>query len=360
MKPIISYRTKSGVVRKGFYPDIPLACSMRENRHRCNEFYRALFAAGNANDFVRCPFGYAVWLAHEGLEPIAFFGLMVRDVISKSKHADAGLHMPKLPRERAIGLIEKELECLRYEHSCKKSEHLKSEMLHGMEKILGTCHSKAEELLAIMDRDADSVDWDSAMTHLRTILLGNIQLRNQFYATKLRYDDELSTKRFPTAVHTKFYKAMKLLRRYHGSNVTIKFEGESYNRYDLTASFEMLPYLLLENAVKFSPSGSEVKVEFYESEKELEVVISNIGPITRKTASELCKDRIRGEHSEEAGVEGSGIGLFTCASIANANMIGFCINPAHERTIQVNSIGYGWFEVRLKFSADTYQGQIRA
>ena len=238
------------------------------------------------------------------------------------------------------------------ENECAKTRMMKDELLHGMDKILGTCRAKSESLLALVDNDGSTLDLLKLCQDLKTILLGNVQLRNLFYATRMRFESALSNKRYQTSVYSKFYKARKMLHRYEGRDIPIVFSGESYSKYNLTASFEILPYLLLENAHKFSLVGGSVNVDFVEQSGCLEITISNIGPYTSKSQDELFADKERGEYSAVAKVEGSGIGLFTCHEIAKLNNLEFTVRSDEKNIFKVDNVPYSQFVVYIKFPVD--------
>lgn len=354
MVRMLSVRNKSGVIQKGELFDLPRSCTDKMYHNKCAAFYEKVFAEFESG-FHICPFGHVIYYSKN--HNLAYIGLKVNGVSRKGKNAGEGIYLPSISKERILRVIEHEIEMLVTEEECNNIRRLKDELLHGMEKILVTCRAKSESLLAALDHDDSEMQLSTLREDLKTILMGNIQLRNLFYATRMRYDSSLPNKRYSTAVYSKFFKAKKLLHKYMGRDVPIVFEGESYSEYDLTASFEILPYLLLENASKFSLVGGRVEVKFVEEEKQLEIIVSNTGPYTSKPQNVLCKDRERGEHSAEAGVGGSGIGLFTCQEIATLNHLGFTVKSDAAKIANVNGIPYAPFIVDIIFPASLYSAE---
>lgn len=348
---ILSTRNQAGAIQKGELFDLPCQCADVRNVKKCAEFYNRVFAELTSSFHV-CPFGYAVYYKREN--GLAYIGLKVNGISKKGKNGGAGVYLPAISKERVLCVIGCEEEMIDAKNECANIRRLKSELLHGMEKILGTCRAKSESLLAAIDNDDSAGELPSLRQDLKTILMGNIELRNLFYATRMRFDAALSNKRYPTVVYNKFFKAKKLLHKYEGRDIPIIFEGASYSKYNLTASFEILPYLLLENASKFALSGDRVQVNFAESDNRLMITISNIGPYTSKPQSELCKDRERGEYSAEAKIEGSGIGLFTCHEIATLNQLAFEVKSDSGKIIYVNDIPYAPFTVSITIPADLH------
>ena len=351
MVGMLSTCSPHGEIKKGFLFDLPCACRDANNRQKCFRFHQQVFS-NTESGFHICPFGYAVYFSKQ--LDLAYIGLKVNGISRKGKNAGEGVYLPSIAKERLMRIIENETIMVTMEKDCTNIRRMKDELLHGMEKILGTCRAKSESLLAMLDNDDSKLNRSNICQDLKTILLGNVQLRNLFYATRMRFDAALSNKCYPTSVYNKFFKARKMLHRYGGRDIPIAFYGASYSRYNLTASFEILPYLLLENAHKFSLVGGSVNVNFVEQSNQLEITISNIGPYTSKAQDKLCTDKERGEYSAEAKVEGSGIGLFTCQEIAKLNHLEFKVSSDDKNISKVNNVPYSQFVVWIKFPADIF------
>ena len=351
MAGMLSTRSPSGDIKEGVLFDLPCTCKDLNNRQKCFIFYQQVFSSAESG-FLVCPFGHVVYFVKR--LNLVYIGLRVAGISRKGKNVGEGVYLPSIGRERLLQVIEHETRMSVLENECTNTRRMKDELLHGMEKILGTCRAKSESLLSVLENDDSMLELSTIRQDLKTILLGNVQLRNLFYATRMRFDSTLPNKRYPTPVYNKFFKAKKMLHRYQGRDIPIIFNGASYSKYNLTASFEMLPYLLLENAHKFSLAGGNVTVDFLEQSNQLEITISNIGPYTSKSQSKLCTDKERGEYSVDAKVEGTGIGLFTCQEIARLNHLEFTVSSDGTNISKVNNIPYSRFVVYIKFPSDIF------
>lgn len=351
MNPLLSFRCCKGPVRRSGIFDVPLECTSVSCWKKCHQFYEKVFAQTNVDFFCRCPFGYSVYVTNVNAVKTAFYGMRVKGIVARDKKAGRGMFLPVLDQAVVKRIVLQEVQRNNEAEKCNRFERFRAELIHGMEKILSTCCARSESLLSFLEND-EHEDVEGVPEHIRcglkTILMGNIQLRNQFYVAKLRFGTGIQNRTYKTMVYNKFYKAKKMLNKYQGRSVHIELVGESYNKYHLTASFEMLPYLLLENAVKYSPDGGVVKVEFNEYVKNLEINIKNIGPTTRKTHDELCQDGARGENSTLAKIDGSGIGLFTCDNIARLNGIDFKVIPGRDEDSVINGVPYSSFVVKIR------------
>ena len=75
---------------------------------------------------------------------------------------------------------------------------------------------------------------------------------------------------------------------------------------------------VLENAVKYSPSGSEIEVDAYTVDGRVLVDVSDRGPGVRPEDEELIFEKF-GRVGSEEGKPGTGLGLFIARSIAEAH-----------------------------------------
>jgi signal transduction histidine kinase len=75
---------------------------------------------------------------------------------------------------------------------------------------------------------------------------------------------------------------------------------------------------ILENAVKYSPSGSEVEVDAYAVDGRVLVDISDRGPGIRPQDRDLIFEKF-GRVGAAEGKPGTGLGLFIARSIAEAH-----------------------------------------
>jgi signal transduction histidine kinase len=76
---------------------------------------------------------------------------------------------------------------------------------------------------------------------------------------------------------------------------------------------------VLENAVKYSPAGSEVHVDAYTTNGRVRVDVSDDGPGVRAEDRELIFEKFGRVNRGPEGKPGTGLGLFIARSIAEAH-----------------------------------------
>lgn len=115
-------------------------------------------------------------------------------------------------------------------------------------------------------------------------------------------------------IHAKFHKVYQCM---HGlfkqKHVTINQVGKCYchiNAYDI---FEILPFLIYDNALKYSPNEKEitVKYDFDPRQQKLYIGVKSIGPkLDEQNFHAVFDKNYRGKNAERSKVTGSGIGLY--------------------------------------------------
>ena len=93
--------------------------------------------------------------------------------------------------------------------------------------------------------------------------------------------------------------------------VHLNLLGSSRGHVRSSRFFDVVPYLVIQNAIKYAPKASSVEVEFSETEDDVTVVISSIGPLVQTGERErLFLSGFRGKNAKEFSQEGTGIGLY--------------------------------------------------
>ncbi len=154
----------------------------------------------------------------------------------------------------------------------------------------------------------------------------------------------------PTRVFKKIEKVAHCLKiETDERNVSIYLDGNSYNSIEANDVFELLPFLLLENAVKYTPPNETISVKFVESENDLIVRFKNLGPRPEKgEIHRLTEKNIRSCHNKVKQETGYGLGLYLASFIAEINGISFELKIEDEIKY-IDNEKYSNFIIDLKF-----------
>lgn len=155
--------------------------------------------------------------------------------------------------------------------------------------------------------------------------------------------------RIQIGIYSKFDKAKKVLREIAKKRrVRIKFDGQSHRKETLFPVFDILPFLLLDNAVKYAPSDTEVLIEFIELKDCTHVTVSSLGPEVRPDElPRLTEKWYRGDNAKALTKDGSGFGLYFSKFICDMQGIGFDLSQRGD-SFKFNSVPYKRFVVELR------------
>lgn len=157
-----------------------------------------------------------------------------------------------------------------------------------------------------------------------------------------------SEPRVSSSVFGKFDKARKMLGpRARGRGVRIKLEGQSHKKVDLFPVFDIVPFLVLENAVKYSPRDGEITITVTELAQHIEARVESLGPLVQPDElPSLFIKGFRGVEAKKVSEKGSGIGLHFAkfASEVNGSTLTVSSGP---HVCSYNAVRYSHFCVVL-------------
>ncbi|HAG35428.1 MAG TPA: hypothetical protein DCL34_01230 [Erythrobacter sp.] len=133
------------------------------------------------------------------------------------------------------------------------------------------------------------------------------------------YENGLSTNRPRELIHP-YPKVEKVLKCFSGKldarQISWRMDGRSRDRIYGPPIFEIVPFVIVENALKYAPYRSEVLVRFEEDDGKSIIRFESYGPkISSREKEKIFEKDYRGEAVQELGRSGSGIGLFAARTI---------------------------------------------
>lgn len=152
-----------------------------------------------------------------------------------------------------------------------------------------------------------------------------------------------------SGIYKKFDKARRILaEEARERGITVRLEGESRVEIDTLPVFELLPFVLLENGIKYSPRRQDVTVSFELSSGRQVVTVSSIGPlVNRDELPRLFEKGYRGAQTQT--LPGQGLGLFLAKRVCDYHDVQIHAESGQSNTYEINGIGYSQFQIVLKF-----------
>ena len=133
---------------------------------------------------------------------------------------------------------------------------------------------------------------------------------------------------------------------------TISINSGSYLHILAYPSFEMIPLLLIENAVKYSYGhNDEVSIDFQEEDNnKLIVTISSYSPYCSKEEStQIFEKGFRGKNAKKIS-DGSGIGLYFVKMLCDLHNIEISAESDSSRIAEISGVAYAPFKYTLIFN----------
>ncbi len=125
-------------------------------------------------------------------------------------------------------------------------------------------------------------------------------------------DSPLGQSSVPVSVYKKFDKIMKCYIAYAAKRkISFTIDGDSRSQTRGIEHFEMIPLIVIDNAVKYSPNNKSIEIVIREESNLIYATVISLGPKIKELERKSIFEReFRGENAIKSGKSGSGIGLY--------------------------------------------------
>lgn len=237
----------------------------------------------------------------------------------------------------------------------KSQNFLITQTLHGTLHEVRRFSAEISEYSEQLNRYIEASDYKYCNELSKTILYtsGLISSRLAFTDIELNPKAVSLQTQISASIFKKFEKASHILKqRARSKQINIHFQNNSYLEIDALPSFELVPFVILENSVKYSPNNQIVNVLFDESpdKRNLSVTVSSVGPSLELHETPYIFDRgFRGGNAKKMPVAGDGLGLFLVKFLCDYHDINIHASMDNQTSYSFNGIPYGNFHLRLTF-----------
>lgn len=183
---------------------------------------------------------------------------------------------------------------------------------------------------------------------------GLISSRLTFADFELNPESVTRQTRYSAGIYKKFDKARRVLyqaSRKKGLNIAIL--GPSRNEIEVLPAFEMVPFVLLDNAVKYSPKNQDITVSITDNPNpgvRVQVIISSIGPeVPTHELPNLVKRSVRGIGAVQSKIPGEGIGLYLADTLIRLTNGSLALSSDQHSSYSFNNVAYSEFVVTIAF-----------
>lgn len=356
--PVPTWSTEKQEVIDGTLLPSPGICA-RAKKRLCRKHYESI---SSRKGFHTCHMGLSSYSSGESNRPV-LTAIRVADFYDSKKLKLVDDFLPTLPRSLVLNCLNKLSSVIAIDSDSSatskpippaEEKDLIDFSLHEIRKINTQIKRHAEELMISTsspdeDKFVSFVEWKSKIIFAASSML----------STRLGiYDFEknpavITAKQARASLYKKFDKARIVLETYaKDRKVTInQFSGSSFYEIDAYSALDFLPFVILENAIKYSPSHQDISVSFEDSSAQLKVVVSSMGPINSEgDLKNIFLKRGRGKVAKDLDSAGGGYGLYFGKLICDLHNI--VISAASEKTsrMTLNGNDYSQFTVTLRLA----------
>ena len=328
-------------------------CQAHYKAGKCCDFYNSV-RERNLEGFFTCPYGMSVYylpsnnIIYTSFREKETYNSRLAKNIAKQENI---VYNPKQNKEQLQELINLTTEYLQID----EKKVVVDSISHEVKKLNGQIKEHCDVIFSTYNLDdgegMDALSKQNLMEEIRTIYVSSSMIFSRFSL----YDYEKNPSAlsrgasFECNVYKKFDKIRKIFKNYRNKNVNIRLEGNSYKTIQAYPSFELIPLLLIDNAVKYAYGNNDVIVKFKEEQNKLEVIVESFSPYcSAEESDKLFLKGYRGKNAEKTS-DGSGIGLYFVKKLCDLHKIKVSAYSERSSISEISGVAYAPFKVKLEF-----------
>ncbi len=351
-KPLPIWSKEDDCPVEGSFFNIPDICD-KAKRNRCRRYYEKIKLV---KGFHICPMGLSSYSSGEEFDDI-ITAVRIVDTYINSKIKKSNSFLPTLPKPIVLDSIYK----VRKSNTCLTSpsnlaegkaedKHLVDFSLHEVRKFNRQIKRCSEEVLSKINK----LDVNYLEDKVKSIFASSsmMSVRLDIYDFEMNPDVIISNGKISANIYKKFDKARRVLSVFaKDSKVGFSsFKGNCYHEIEIYPVFDFLPFVILENAIKYSPQDQDICVEFEDEIADLTITISSMGPRnSSEELDEIFNKGSRGKNAQLVDNGGGGYGLYFGHLICDIHDIKMVVDSGRNITL-INGIEYADFVVKLIFT----------
>lgn len=222
--------------------------------------------------------------------------------------------------------------------------------MHEARRFNSEIYATAESLHKLQDKPGSNAQ-ERELCETIYYTSGMLSARFAFADIELNPAQAIRQARYRSGIYKKFEKARYVLaQKSRANHIQVVFKGNSYLEIETLPSFELVPFILLDNALKYSPHNQQIIVEFDENttSRRLSVTVNSLGPVIDQDEITSIFDRkFRGRNA--SSFDGEGLGLYVAKNLCDRHSILLTARCDVSRSISINGIRYGDIDMCLEF-----------
>ncbi|WP_180937539.1 sensor histidine kinase [Herbaspirillum seropedicae] len=228
--------------------------------------------------------------------------------------------------------------------------------LHEINRWASQINTIAQRMVMKNKEDDFSSNFDAASRDMKSLYKASTMLVDAFDFLNIYYNP--SSAAFGKKRSVELYKIVDkikiILMEAEGAaqNKKITINGPLHRYFDLYESFKIIPFCILQNAIKYS-FENEITIGFVTNSRDVDLSIESSGPqITDEEKTRIFEKGYRGARSREMHHEGLGIGLYIAKIVADAHDLEIKVRST-PKNYQRSGIPVFQNTFSIKFSLDS-------
>lgn len=344
-----------GKIQDGSYIHVVPFCEKNCSSKKCQEYYEKI---KNQDGFHCCPYGFSSYVNVNNDRIFTGF----REKSSYCKKTNRGIcseiivYNPVLGKNQIMDLIHSSFDFNNEIKSIQEKQALLNSISHEAKKLNAQIKERCDAVLSKMpndESDNEVLDISELQSAFKTIYVSASMVDSRF--SLLDYEKNPETlkagRTFDCNVYKKFHKIQRVFKNYQKKNIYIEISGESYATIDAYPTFELIPLLIIENAIKYAyGSNDKIKISFINKNCELDVLVTSYSPYcSSEEIAHIFDKGFRGKHAQRVSSDGSGIGLYFVKLLCDLHGIDISVISESANISEINGIPYSKFIVTLHF-----------
>lgn len=356
----ISQIDENGCLQKGEYIQPLEYCIKNHCKTKCSSFYTAI-RNKKKECFYTCPMGLSVYLTKDGEIFTCMHERKSHDKTKSKLLPHSKVYNPIMDSEQFECLIKATLDLNREYEIIQEKRVLVDNLTHEVRQLNAQVKAKSDSILTTYRLNDDGVnltanDYIDLQNSIRAIFASSSIISSRFSLYDYEKNPQALTQGPQTScsIYKVFDKMCKILKNYQNRNIPIIIEGNSYDEMLVYPLFEMIPFSIIENAIKYTytcGSKNTVNITFgYTLDNKLKITIESYGPYCSDEESLRIFDKGYRSKNAQKVCSGSGIGLFFVKMLCEAHNIFISAKSDNRYVTQVSGIAYAPFIVTLTFN----------
>lgn len=339
-----------GLAFEGNLKSIPKQCIS------CNKMCFS-FPESELKNIATCKNGFNIYQFEIEHGKIVIFGIQIKEKQGK---------IPRKQKKNKDELFIKTEELKKWEDRIKnlikeiinfKDQKVKDNLslFHDIIPTISLIFRTVEYLINKVPGDTFEDKVENADKKLKTLYHAIDLLDNRLKVMPLIGNPESA--KFGQVTHCSPYKVFdKIVRIFNDTankkGINLKLNKKKYitSEPSVYDSFMTLPFLLIENAIKYSLNNKSINIDLVQNNGSVDISVTSYGPIIKdQNVHKIFYKGFKDPNAQKFSSKGSGIGLYLAKIVADAHNIEIKYNNQDRKEIENKiEVGYNTFYFTLK------------